>query len=78
MPPSIYIKLEKHLICLQTLVLPMDWEFLNPSVQVFADHKALEHMLEGKFSDKLYQWVLILLKYNLDVKVHIMIPEFCS
>ena len=37
----------------------------QPSVQVFTDHKALEHMLEGKLSDKLYRWVLILLKYSL-------------
>ena len=38
------------------------------STQVFTDHKALEYLLEDKVNDKLYRWVLVLLKYNLDVK----------
>ena len=38
------------------------------SIRVFTDHKALEYMLEGKLSDKLYRWVLTLLQYDLEVK----------
>ena len=41
---------------------------VSSSPQVFTDHKALEYMLEGNLNDKLYRWVLVLLKYNLDVK----------
>ena len=40
----------------------------QPSVQVYTDHKAIEHMVEGKLSDKLYRWILSLLKYNLHIK----------
>ena len=38
------------------------------STQMFTDHNALEYMLEGKLNEKLHRWVLVLLKYNLDVK----------
>ena len=36
----------------------------QPNVPVFIDHKALKYILDGKLSDKLYRWVLILLKHH--------------